>query len=289
MGAWVALVTVGGAIVGLPFFLWLDPLAVLCGAVNTADFSHSRTSLFCRLTIIALLSMALPHIWCTKICPLGGFQDLCAGLGNVYRRLGRASKPAQTGPSQAAVLGRRSFVGIIVGSAVGLAGKRVLARTRKRLRPPGAVEEGAYEGLCIRCGNCVASCPTGIIHPDVNPPGPSGYMAPRIVFDDGHGCESDCNACGTSCPTGAITAFPLEDKQAHAIGTLQIDDRTCILVGGENCGVCIWLCPYDALGTTYSQETWSDSISVNVEQCNGCGLCISGCPMDESAISVRPA
>ena len=39
----------------------------------------------------------------------------------------------------------------------------VVRRVRKRLRPPGALEEMRFLGACIKCGQCVQVCPVEAI------------------------------------------------------------------------------------------------------------------------------
>ena len=61
---------------------------------------------------------------------------------------------------------------------------------------------------------------------------------------------------------------PLEELDRRKICRVVVDGTKC-----TGCGICVELCPYDAL-------SMSDEIKVNVhlELCDNCGLCVSICP-----------
>lgn len=80
---------------------------------------------------------------------------------------------------------------------------------------------------------------------------------------------------------------------------VSVDDRTCI-----NCGICMDVCPIRALDMTrvdrpgpepvsasaealqMESRSWSMVLPVQVDDCNGCTICVRECPTE--AISIRP-
>jgi ferredoxin-type protein NapG len=76
---------------------------------------------------------------------------------------------------------------------------------KKRLRPPGALDEKDFLGSCIKCGQCVQVCPVSAIKladlvdgMGVGTP----YIDPR-----NQACDFSCDAvqCILACPTGSLT------------------------------------------------------------------------------------
>ena len=76
---------------------------------------------------------------------------------------------------------------------------------KKRLRPPGALDEKDFLGSCIKCGQCVQVCPVSAIKladlidgVGVGTP----YIDPRA-----QACDFSCDAvqCILACPTGSLT------------------------------------------------------------------------------------
>ena len=113
------------------------------------------------------------------------------------------------------------------------------------LRPPGAIDEDEFTGLCIRCGNCVRACPSGIIHPDTGQAGILGFLAPLVRYEREY-CNEECNACVKACPSGALQSLNLEQKNKYIIGTASVDTSLC-LWGYSDCNTCIRACPYEAV------------------------------------------
>ena len=157
VGQWIALITLVGACVGYPLLLWLDPLALLSAAFVSLDTAQSATVLWygSGLAFALLVSLLWPNAWCAKLCPLGGTQDAVHGAGNLARstlRLGR--RPEQTKKSSLRGLRRRTVLGIMIGIVWAAATCKVRGASLGPMRPPGAVDELQFTGLCIRCGNC---------------------------------------------------------------------------------------------------------------------------------------
>jgi len=153
-------------------------------------------------------------------------------------------------------------------------------------RSPGAVDDTRFAALCIRCGNCVRSCPANIIQPDLWPPNLPTLLVPRLNFDTNY-CLETCNACGQNCPTGAIAALPLDKKNECRIGLAEINHAGCLLAIEKECSVCVLVCPRKAIVEEFSRETYTAMVRVDAERCNGCGACVAVCPA--GVITVVPA
>jgi len=168
VGPWIVLLTLGGACLGYPLLLWLDPLALLTGVFALGTNGLIPFVSFSAILFLALLLLSLlwPNLWCARICPLGAFQDLLSFwhrfLGSVRRRRSAGDEAWQRGQ----VLSRRTALGIATGAVVARMTALVRAKASRPLRPPGALDEAKFVGVCTRCGNCLRACPSGIIKRD---------------------------------------------------------------------------------------------------------------------------
>ncbi len=112
----------------------------------------------------------------------------------------------------------------------------------KLIRPPGSSEEQLLN-KCIRCGECVKVCPTGVIQPSFSPKEWEVLWTPMLTTRLGY-CDYSCTSCGEVCPTGAINQLPLDEKQNTVIGIAHIDRQRCIpWADGCECIVCEEMCP----------------------------------------------
>ncbi len=152
--------------------------------------------------------------------------------------------------------------------------------------PPGAIDESQFTGVCLRCGNCARSCPSGIIRPDLGEQGVAGFLTPVLRFDKDY-CREDCHQCTQVCPNGALRRMSLEEKQAAPIGLAEVDMDTCI-INEASCSLCIGVCPYEAILEDWDEEGYETTIVVDASKCPGCGACEVSCPTEpHKAIVVR--
>lgn len=290
LGQYAALLTLGGAVLGYPVLAWMDPLAFLSSASGAwAGNAISGILAGAGLAFMLVTALLCGPIWCGRLCPLGGMQDIFAALRSlVIKKQTSDDVTVASGDSPqvgAMPLARRALLAGMLGAAGGWWGRRS-ARAGTPPRPPGAAGEGRFTGLCIRCGMCVRVCPSKIIQPDVGQTGLAGLLAPRLSFDSGY-CHEDCNACTRACPSGAIAPLSLEAKQKHVIGLAKIDRPACLLTQGQECGVCIKYCPLDAIRSVWDEKAYESVLVVDAAKCNGCGCCEMSCPTAPRAIRVQ--
>ena len=185
------------------------------------------------------------------------------------------------------VLARRTFLAAGMGGACGVAVRAVRGGSvTPALRPPGAIDEARFTGVCVRCGNCVRACPSRIIRPDLGKHGLAGLLTPVLNFDEDC-CREDCRACTEVCPSGAIARLTLEEKRRFVIGEARVDLGTCLLAKGQECTACTRACPYDAVETPRSADGSAIEPRVDALKCTGCGACEAVCPTSpEKAVRV---
>lgn len=258
LGQWIVLLTLGGACLGCPLLLWLDPLALSAG-----------------VGFLGLLALAVmwPGAWCSRICPLGAFQDLLhAASTSICSLFGRnRTTPVSSG------LTRR----VILGAAAGAGSAGILSIVQsdgpRPLRPPNARTGTQFLGLCTRCGNCLRACPTGVIRRDMGGHGLTSLLTPVLSFQQGY-CREDCTRCTEVCPSGAISPLHIRDKASVRIGVPRVSREICLLSEDRECSACARWCPYGAIRYVFSEESYSLQVRIDPGKCNGCGACEAACP-----------
>jgi ferredoxin-type protein NapG len=158
------------------------------------------------------------------------------------------------------------------------------------LRPPGAMAPGEFETVCSRCAQCVAACPAQAIQLDSKHLIADGL--PYIVPTHQPCVVCDELACMKSCPTGALM---LVDRLKIKMGTARVDAQQCLRDRGEDCRLCVEVCPIteagggtSAIGDAIFIHAESGRVRVRRNACIGCGLCESRCPTAPPAIRVEP-
>ncbi len=281
VGRYVALITIAGAVFGYPVLMWMDPLCIFSSpfAMNKATNAMSVILVSLGLGVLVGATFIFGMAWCVRICPLSGFQDMLFAMRKaLWTRL--SGNPS----TQKFLTARRAFFAGAGGALLALGARRLGAARFKRsdtlLRPPGAVPEDRFAGLCIRCNNCVHSCPSKIIRPDTgHEAGLAGFGAPIIRYEkDYKYCLETCNDCTQVCPTGALTPLSLERKNKYIIGVALVDNNVCLTaLGKKECDACEHACPYDAVHITWDEDTYNAYPVVN-DKCIGCGACEVVCP-----------
>ena len=296
----LALIVAATAAVGYPLLIWLDPLCIFNGFFAAWRTPFAAAALTTGIGFAAILAMSViaPNIWCHRLCPLGGLQEILMLLA---RRMAGNSKvgkpechdaPASAMPPHSAVSRRIMLVSIPAAAAGVVAGKVFGPNGRRALRPPGADLE-RINALCARCGNCMRACPYQLILPDLGDSGIDGLFTPVMWLrsrnpDQEQYCFQDCVKCTQVCPTGALHPLTVEQKHGAAIGIAEIDRKKCVAwENGEYCAVCDEYCPYKAIKLEKRGDVMCPV--VDLVKCRGCGACESACPADPIAITVKPS
>ena len=157
------------------------------------------------------------------------------------------------------------------------------------VRPPGSRLEDDFLALCVRCGECMASCPNNALQPVWFESGFEGLFSPSLVPKRG-ACSPDCNNCGTVCPTSAIRPLNLTDRRWAKTGTARVMRERCLAWEQQKrCMVCDEVCPYSAIKFRDEPGNPVPVPEVLEERCSGCGFCEHHCPVqNQSAIFVTP-
>ena len=232
-GRWLAALTLGGAILGYPLFLWLDPLALFSGIFLAAQYTAILLSWMSALFFVVLLAACVlwPNLWCARVCPLGAFQDLISILSRSCRSLftGKAKRPAETNTGYR--IARRTALGMVVGAGCAAVVRRATRKATPPLRPPGAVEEQSFAGLCTRCGNCIRACPHEIIERDLGEKGWAGILTPVLTFENDY-CRQDCTRCTEVCPSGALVRIlpGVIDQRVKAMGRFPFIRHSVVII-----------------------------------------------------------
>lgn len=221
-------------------------------------------------------------------CPVEGFRFGLPRSGTQ----GAADSP----PSPS----RRSFLkhGVLLASGFILGGLLTgIGFLRRRittlLRPPGVVDEARFVENCLRCLQCVRSCPNQIIKITGREHGFPSLYTPHLEFRP-YGCDYFCQVCQQVCPNRAIPLQTLEQKQSTPIGTARIDETLCVVYKEKfNCLVCEEVCPvpekairYETTGELGKNGEPLKEPKMVPEACIGCGICEAKCPAEPVAIRV---
>ncbi len=292
----LALVVFVSAACGYPLFIWLDPLCIFNGffVAWREPLTLASASIGALFVLVLLLAVAVPNIWCHRLCPLGGLQE---AIMDARKRLRRApEKDAKAPTVLSGSVSRRVVLAAVPAAVASVAAGRLGAKNGARaIRPPSA-DPANINALCARCGNCMKACPYGLIQPDLGTTGIDGLLSPVLRFrsqnpnwdpDNDSYCFQDCVKCTQVCPTGALRPITVEEKHKLPIGrAVVLKDKCLAWAKGEYCAVCDEYCPYKAVKLVKKGEV--NCPEIDPALCRGCGACEGACPGEPVAIVVKP-
>ena len=208
----------------------------------------------------------------------------CEGLCHSHSISFSPALPVPSTRENLVSLDRRTFVAsMAIGAVGGLSAVQARAGDKQNwqvVRPPTVTDELIFTALCVRCGQCMRSCPTGTLQPLFLQSGFAGLWTPAITPRVG-GCKDSCNACSIACLTGAIPSFgPFRpDKWPTKMGQVTFNSTRCIsnLPGAvKSCLKCVEVCPNKAIVVDFEARP-ERPIEVIYSRCIGCGLCETQC------------
>ncbi len=162
---------------------------------------------------------------------------------------------------------------------IGLGGAiRVLGKSERVVRPPGAVAEANFLAACVKCQRCSEVCPTGVITQGILAENLVGFGTPRLSF--GLGYCTFCMRCAQACPTGALVQQPV---QPVAVGVAEVNPANCIAWNWGGCTKCQQVCPQRAVSLDNAARPLVDAT-----RCNGCGQCEFECPSSSLRSGTQP-
>jgi len=268
----LALFSIAFAIFGLSVFVVLDPFYIFQTTFEPVRSGFNPTSAIklIPLVVIIVINLFYPDSWCSSLCPLGGVQVLAADL----------RKNISTKKTTLSVKSRRLFIASLAGLSTGILVSLIIRKPRagnhSQIRPPSSLPMDEYLLTCIRCGNCIGSCPTGILfqQTDVNL---MAFLAPAVDFSESY-CLPECKHCGDVCPSGALKRFSLEEKKDLMMATASVDYENCLLYKHKECNQCKQYCTYDAVSYELQPGLMNPIPIFDREKCVGCGACKIVCP-----------
>ncbi len=157
------------------------------------------------------------------------------------------------------------------------------------IRPPGALPEMDFLAQCVRCGECMAACPTNTLQPIWFDAGFMGLFSPSLTPRRGY-CSPECRMCGDVCPTDAIRKLSQNERIWAKTGTAVIFRQKCLAWEHQkSCMVCDEVCPYKAVEFRKEPGNRVPVPLVREEKCSGCGYCEHFCPVqNQAAIVITP-
>lgn len=141
------------------------------------------------------------------------------------------------------------------------------------IRPPWSVDESAFVAGCTRCHDCIAVCETQILVR-----GDGGF--PEVKF--AHGECTFCQKCVDVCKQLIFRPHLGEGAEAAWQHKIEIQ-ANCLAFNSVECRACEDNCEVRAI--RFKREIGGVAKPyLHLEHCNGCGACLSICPV--SAVKI---
>lgn len=138
------------------------------------------------------------------------------------------------------------------------------------VRPPWIISESEFINNCSRCNACIKSCETNVIIS-----GAGGF--PELDFN-----RSECNFCG-NCVQACQEAVFDEEQEAPWRYKAEINSA-CLTNKNIECRICNDSCEVSAIKFKLKAGHVAQPV-LNITLCNGCGACISHCPVKAINVS----
>ncbi|WP_394157039.1 ferredoxin-type protein NapF [Vibrio campbellii] len=156
---------------------------------------------------------------------------------------------------------------------VDLSRRRLFARKTQpdnSVRLPWLAKPTQFTDDCTRCGKCVEACETKIITKS-----DGGFPAVDFSIDE---CTF-CYQCAEACPEPLFLAEAEQPWQAKA----SIND-SCLAKQHVECRSCGDMC--DPMAIQFKLELGKVAQpNLDLDECNGCGACVSVCPTSSINVS----
>ncbi|MGI6249771.1 MAG: 4Fe-4S dicluster domain-containing protein [Anaerolineaceae bacterium] len=151
-----------------------------------------------------------------------------------------------------------------------------------------SIPGGEHLMMCFSCGTCTSKCMIQVKADEL-------FNPRRLIRETVFGMESEafadpttwqcsaCDLCYPACPQKihisgvihAIKALAVEQGHKTQIKTAVVEQKTCVA-----CGLCVEVCPYDAISLVETKVPFRGLIpiaSVDAGKCMACGLCAASC------------
>ncbi|UAB72541.1 ferredoxin-type protein NapF [Vibrio sp. SCSIO 43132] len=139
-------------------------------------------------------------------------------------------------------------------------------------RMPWVKDALEFTEQCTRCNQCASGCETKIIKL-----GSGGF--PIVDFDLGE-CTF-CYQCADACPEKLFT--PQDSTPWNAKAAIS---NTCLASQNVECRSCGDMCETMAIQFQLSIGKVAQP-NLNLDECNGCGACVSVCPTSSINVSIN--